>query len=96
MITVYFLTVDAERLAVAATPGQSLMEAAVGAGVPGILADCGGSCACATCHVYIDDAWWPRVDAPNPGEDALLSTRHDREPTSRLACQLRLDESCAA
>jgi 2Fe-2S ferredoxin len=70
------------------------MQAATGYGVPGIIAECGGSASCATCHVYIDADWAGRLPAPRPDELALLEcTAAERGPTSRLACQIRLDAS---
>jgi 2Fe-2S ferredoxin len=69
------------------------MEGAINNGVPGILAICGGSCACSTCHAYIDDAWAERVGGPNDIEDATLDLANDRRPTSRLTCQVQIDDS---
>ena len=72
--------------------GQSLMRAAVAAGLDGIKADCGGTMTCATCHVYVDDAWSARLPAPSQDEDAMLEmTAAPRLPTSRLSCQIALD-----
>ncbi len=71
--------------------GQSVMEGAIRNGVPGILAECGGACMCATCHVYVDAAWLGRLPAMAADEDALLDgTASDRRPESRLGCQVRL------
>jgi ferredoxin, 2Fe-2S len=72
-----------------ANDGQSLMEAAVGNLVPGIVGDCGGACACATCHVYVDPEWLERVGSINAVEEAMLDVVIDRQPNSRLACQLK-------
>ncbi len=68
--------------------GLSVMEGAVANGVPGILAICGGSCACSTCHAYIDEAWTAVVGAANEIEDATLDLANDRKPHSRLTCQV--------
>lgn len=76
--------------------GHSLMEGAVQHGVQGMVAECGGNLACATCHVYIDDEWAARVGAAPPGsrEDEMLDhVRTDRLPTSRLSCQVLLTEA---
>lgn len=70
--------------------GLSVMEGAVANGVPGILAICGGSCACSTCHAYIDDAWSAVVGAANDIEDATLDLANDRRPQSRLTCQVQV------
>ncbi len=71
--------------------GQSLMEAAVGMGLPHVTGDCGGNLACATCHVSVDAAWVARAGVPGDFEDAMLDTTEaDRTPTSRLSCQIRM------
>ena len=75
-----------------APDGLSVMQAATGFGVPGILADCGGQAACGTCHVIVDDAWISRLPPPQPAEDALLDTvAVGRSAGSRLACQIVLN-----
>lgn len=71
-------------------PGQSLMEAAVRNNVPGILAECGGACACATCHVYVDEAWRGKVGPANINEAPMLEFAIGADETSRLACQIRV------
>ena len=68
--------------------GATVMETAVNNDVPGILATCGGSCACATCHVYVDPDWFDRLVAPAIDELDMLDTAHDLKPTSRLSCQI--------
>jgi 2Fe-2S ferredoxin len=68
------------------------MRVAVDAGIPGIVAECGGSCACATCHVYVDPAWTARLPPPNEGERAMLEAVAKMQSTSRLSCQLEIDE----
>ena len=74
--------------------GQSLMRAAVDAGVEGIKADCGGLMTCATCHVYVDEAWAERLPEPSFDENAMLEmTAAERQPTSRLSCQIVLAET---
>jgi 2Fe-2S ferredoxin len=73
-------------------PGQSLMVAACDAGVAGIRGDCGGGCACATCHVYIAPEWIDRVGPPDAVEDVMLDVASlDRRPESRLCCQIVLN-----
>lgn len=74
--------------------GQSVMRGAVNNGVPGIDADCGGECACATCHVYIDPAWVERIGTPTVGsmEESMLSFAAAAEPNSRLSCQITMRE----
>lgn len=76
-----------------AKPGMSLMEAARDAGVDGIIAECGGACSCATCHVYVDEDWLARVGPPDDVEEDMLDMVDDiRQPNSRLSCQIALSE----
>jgi 2Fe-2S ferredoxin len=76
---------------ITAEPGQTLMEAGKANGIAGILADCGGSCACATCHVYVDEQWLGTVGAPDEVEAEMLDMVADvKHSNSRLACQIRL------
>ncbi|MBX3482034.1 2Fe-2S iron-sulfur cluster-binding protein [Phenylobacterium sp.] len=70
--------------------GSTVMETAVRNNVPGIDADCGGACACATCHVYVDGAWLARTGARTAMEDSMLEFADGVEGNSRLACQIRL------
>ena len=84
----YVLPDDSERV-VDAAAGQSAMLAAVRAGVPGIDAECGGACACATCHVYVGEHDLDRLAPPGPMEVEMLAfVAAPRGATSRLACQL--------
>jgi 2Fe-2S ferredoxin len=70
--------------------GWSLMQGATANGVDGILGECGGSCACATCHCYVDEARLGELPAPSEGELSMLeSVASERRPNSRLACQLK-------
>lgn len=66
------------------------MEAAVENGVTGILAECGGACACATCHAYVAEGWLARLPPVDEVEDAMLDTATTRRPASRLLCQIEL------
>lgn len=72
--------------------GLSVMQGAVNNNVPGIDADCGGECACATCHVYVDDAWLSRTGTPNEQEASMLSFAATAQPNSRLSCQITMTE----
>ena len=76
--------------AVEAKAGLSVMEAAVKHGVPGIDADCGGACACATCHVYLDAGWLAKVGARTAMEASMLDFAEGADDNSRLACQIRI------
>jgi 2Fe-2S ferredoxin len=73
-------------------PGLSVMEGAVQNGVPGIAATCGGACACATCHVYIDATWRSRTGARNDLEESMLEMADDVQSNSRLACQIKMTD----
>ncbi|MGR3622817.1 2Fe-2S iron-sulfur cluster-binding protein [Pseudophaeobacter sp.] len=68
--------------------GQNLMEAAQAQSVPGIIGDCGGSLACATCHVHVATDWRQACGAPGEFEDAMLDMVDDRQDGSRLSCQI--------
>jgi len=72
--------------------GTTIMEAAVQNLVPGIDADCGGACACATCHVYVDGAWMGKLKARDDMEESMLDFAEDVQENSRLSCQIQLTE----
>lgn len=74
-----------------AAPGMRALEALQDARMP-ILAQCGGSCACATCHVYVDEAWVNRLPEPSEDESAMLDGAFDVTNASRLSCQIELTE----
>ena len=82
---------DGQATTLDVAAGQSLMAAAVARSMPGIVGECGGSLSCATCHVVVDPAWFPRTGDVGTFEDQMLDvTEADREPTSRLSCQLTM------
>lgn len=90
-IKVTFVQADGVEKTIDDAPtGQSLMEAGRDHRVEGILADCGGCCACATCHVYVDASWQAAVGPPDPVEMATLDMAADVLPNSRLCCQIQL------
>ena len=70
--------------------GYTVMEGAIDNNVPGIVAECGGACACATCHSYIDDQWLEKLPPMENMEDAMLDSAEDRRENSRLTCQLEV------
>ena len=70
--------------------GWSVMEGAVKNLVPGIDADCGGACACATCHVYVDPAWQEKLPPKQDMEETMLDFAQEVKPNSRLSCQLKV------
>lgn len=88
MPKVTFIAHDGLHHRVSAEAGSSLMLAAVNNGVPGIDGDCGGACACATCHVFVEPPWADRVGSPSATETGMLSFSAELRPTSRLACQI--------
>lgn len=90
MAKVHFINHHGQTRTVEAAIGSSLMEAAVRNGVAGIEAECGGACACATCHVYVDEAWREKTGKPTPMEEDMLDFGVDVRANSRLACQIRL------
>ena len=71
--------------------GLSVMEGAVKNNIPGIDADCGGACACATCHVYVDEAWLAKTGDKSAMEESMLDFAEGVEPNSRLACQIKAE-----
>ena len=73
-----------------AEEGKSVMQTALDALVPGIMADCGGSCSCATCHCYVDEAWVARLPAVESAERDMIECALDPQDNSRLSCQLRI------
>jgi len=77
------------------TVGLSVMRGAVDNNIPGIDADCGGECACATCHVYVDEGWLGVTGTPPPGsqEASMLSFAALAQPNSRLSCQIKVTEA---
>jgi len=75
--------------------GKTVMQGAIENNIPGIDADCGGECACATCHVYVDEPWLAKVGLPAPGsqEASMLSFAAVTQPDSRLSCQINVTDA---
>ena len=92
MPKITFIPYRQEEITVEAEIGSTVMETAVRNGIPGIEAECGGACACATCHVYVADAWYAKVGAPQPMEEDMLDFAWEVKPTSRLSCQIKVTE----
>lgn len=90
MVKVIFHTHDSTSFEVEAAPGTTLMQAARDRDVPGIVAECGGACACATCHVHVDEAWLSRLDGPDQMERDMLEFAWEPSGASRLSCQITL------
>jgi ferredoxin, 2Fe-2S len=90
MARITFIQPDGTDQTVDGEPGLTVMEMAKMNLIEGIEAECGGACACATCHVYVDDAWKERTGAPSQMEEDMLDFAYDVRPTSRLSCQIRV------
>ena len=73
--------------------GLTVMEGAVQNNIPGIDADCGGGMACATCHVYVKEDWFDRVNKKNEGEDDMLDQAFEPKKNSRLSCQITVSDA---
>lgn len=93
MPKIVFIEASGTEHVVDAPVGESVMLAATANLVPGILADCGGSCTCATCHAYIDERWANKVPPPSEDELAMLEGALDTQPNSRLTCQVQVTEA---
>lgn len=90
-ITLHFVNADGREQQIQAQPGRSLMKAAVAGGIEAVAADCGGTLSCATCHVFIDEAWLAHLPGPSEDEEAMLDmTAEPRRSNSRLSCQITL------
>lgn len=90
MPKITYVAPDGTRSEIEAPIGSTVMENAVKNMVQGIEAECGGACACATCHVYVDEEWAGRVGSPQPMEEDMLDFAYDVRPTSRLSCQIKV------
>ena len=90
MVKITYIDAQGTARTVEAEEGSTVMENAVRNGIPGIEAECGGACACATCHVYVDEEWRRSVGEPEPMEEDMLDFAFDVRPNSRLSCQIRV------
>ena len=93
MAKITFIGADGSRYEVEGAIGSTVMESAIRNGVPGIEAECGGACACATCHVYVDEEWRSVTGEPEPMEADMLDFAYDVRPNSRLSCQIRVSDA---
>ena len=93
MAKITFIQPDGTQQTVEAEAGMTVMEAAKKELVPGIEAECGGACACATCHVYVDEAWRDKVGPPSQMEEDMLDFAFDVRETSRLSCQIKVSDA---
>ena len=92
MVKIIFVDVQGTARSVDGEVGSTVMETAIKNAVPGIEAECGGACACSTCHVYIEEQWRDRVGAPSPMEEDMLDFAFEVQPNSRLSCQIKVTE----
>lgn len=92
MPEVIYTLADGRELSVDVPVGQSVMDGSVRNNLPGIVAECGGSCSCATCHVYVDEAFADQFDEVTDEERDLLEFADGAQPNSRLSCQLIMSE----
>ncbi|QPC87953.1 2Fe-2S iron-sulfur cluster binding domain-containing protein [Mesorhizobium sp. NBSH29] len=90
MTKITYIAFDGTKFDVEAENGSTVMENAIRNAVPGIEAECGGACACATCHVYVDEAFAAIVGQPQVMEEDMLDFAFDVRPTSRLSCQIKV------
>lgn len=88
MTKITYIAFDGARFDVEAQNGSTVMENAIRNSVPGIEAECGGACACATCHVYVDEEWTERVGPPQAMEEDMLDFAWEPQQNSRLSCQI--------
>ncbi len=92
MPKVIFHGLDGLRHEVEVPVGNTVMEAAIDNDIDGIVAECGGACACATCHSFVVEDWQGKLPAMEDMEDAMLDSAMDRDDRSRLTCQLAMTE----
>ncbi len=90
MPNITFVDSLGEARTVEAEVGSTVMEAAIRNAIPEISAECGGGCACATCHVYIDEAWLPMTGKASDQEEDMLDFAYQVQPNSRLCCQIKV------
>jgi len=93
MPRITFIAADGVERTVEGKIGDSVMQTAIKNAVPGIDADCGGACACATCHVFVHSSWMPRLGEMTAMETSMLDFAQGVQPTSRLSCQIEVTES---
>ncbi|MEI9402998.1 2Fe-2S iron-sulfur cluster-binding protein [Mesorhizobium sp. ORM8.1] len=93
MTKLTYIAHDGTQFDVDAENGSTVMENAIRNAVPGIEAECGGACACATCHVYVDEAWTAEVGEPEAMEEDMLDFAYEVRPNSRLSCQIKVRDA---
>jgi 2Fe-2S ferredoxin len=92
MVKITFIDSGGTARTVEAEVGSTVMETAIKNSVPEIEAECGGACACSTCHLYVDEAWREKTGEPSPMEEDMLDFAFEVKPNSRLSCQMKVRE----
>ncbi len=93
MPKVIYITADEVRHEVEVEAGYSIMEGAINNNIEGIVAECGGACACVTCHSYVDTAWIDKIPSMDDMEDSMLDAAFERKDNSRLTCQIEMSDA---
>src|SRR5882757_468004 len=93
MAKIHFVDDSGETRIIDVENGTTVMEAAIRNAIPGIEGECGGACACGTCHVYVDEAWRERVGGRTSMEEDMLNFGFDVRPNSRLSCQIKVSDA---
>jgi 2Fe-2S ferredoxin len=93
MPKVTYIALDGVRHEVEVEIGYTVMEGAINNNIDGIVAECGGACACATCHSYIDESWLDKLPPMDDMEDSMLDAAYEREDNSRLTCQIEMNDA---
>jgi ferredoxin, 2Fe-2S len=92
MVKITYIDSGGTERTVEGDVGSTVMETAIKNSVPEIEAECGGACACSTCHVYVDEGWKEKTGEPSPMEEDMLDFAFDVKPNSRLSCQIKVSE----
>ena len=92
MSKVIYITPNGERIEVEVENGYSIMEGAINNNIDGIVAECGGACACATCHVYVDEKWFNKLQKKEDAEQDMLDMAFEPNKFSRLGCQITVSD----
>jgi 2Fe-2S ferredoxin len=93
MVKISYIDSSGKTYTIEAEVGATVMETAIKNDVPGIEAECGGACACATCHVYVDEAWREKTGEASPMEQDMLDFGYDVRSNSRLSCQIKVTDA---
>ena len=92
MAKITYITKDQSKHEVDVDNGYTVMEGAVNNDIDGVPAECGGACACATCHAYIDESWMSKIPEMDDMEDSMLDAAFERKDNSRLTCQIEVND----